>query len=103
MNLVKETLAARTSVRSIARRTHGQNHGLVTRDSGNAVRQVWAIVRFDEGWPASPGRSKSRRRANTNPLDRSMTMGSNVSFSYDERGVLPFDGLVREDHVPDAD
>jgi hypothetical protein len=45
MNLVKETLAARTSVRSIARRTHDQNHGLVTRDSGNAVQQVWAIVR----------------------------------------------------------
>jgi len=30
-------------------------------------------------------------------------MGSNVSFSYDGRGVLPFDGLVREDRVPDAD
>jgi transcriptional regulator with GAF, ATPase, and Fis domain len=30
-------------------------------------------------------------------------MGSNVSFSYNGRGVPPFDRLVREDRVPDAD
>jgi redox-sensitive bicupin YhaK (pirin superfamily) len=57
MNPVKETLAARTSVRSIARRTHGQNHGLVTRlmspsDFGEILKPFVFLDLFDhEGAP----------------------------------------------------
>src|SRR5260370_36401019 len=53
------------------------------------------------GQPAR-GEARVGARTNTNLLDRSMTMGSNVSF-YDERGARAFDGLVREVRVPDSD
>src|SRR5260370_8103630 len=61
MNLVKETLAARTSVRSIARRTHGQNHGLVTRlmspsDFGEILKPFVFLDLFDhQGAPFNVG------------------------------------------------
>src|SRR3982075_2602928 len=61
MNLVKETLAARTSVRSIARRTHGQNHGLVRRlmspsDLGEILKPFVFLDLFDhEGAPFNGG------------------------------------------------
>jgi redox-sensitive bicupin YhaK (pirin superfamily) len=52
MNLVKETLAAWTSVRSMASRTHGQNHGLVTRlmspsDFGEILKPFVFLDLFD--------------------------------------------------------
>jgi len=61
MNLIKETLAARTSVRSIARRTHGQNHGLVTRlmspsDFGEILKPFVFLDLFDhQGAPFNGG------------------------------------------------
>jgi redox-sensitive bicupin YhaK (pirin superfamily) len=61
MNLVKETLAARTSGRSIARRTHGQNHGLVTRlmspsDFGEILKPFVFLDLFDhQGAPFNGG------------------------------------------------
>jgi redox-sensitive bicupin YhaK (pirin superfamily) len=61
MNLVKETLAARTSVRSIARRTHGQNHGLVRRlmspsDFGEILKPFVFLDLFDhQGAPFNGG------------------------------------------------
>jgi redox-sensitive bicupin YhaK (pirin superfamily) len=61
MNLVKETLAARTSVRSTARRTHGQNHGLVTRlispsDFGEILKPFVFLALFDhQGAPFNGG------------------------------------------------
>jgi redox-sensitive bicupin YhaK (pirin superfamily) len=61
MNLVKETLAARTSVRSVARRTHGQNHGLVTRlmspsDFGEILKPFVFLDLFDhQGAPFNGG------------------------------------------------
>ena len=61
MNPVKETLAARTSVRSIARRTHGQNHGLVTRlmspsDFGEILKPFVFLDLFDhQGAPFNGG------------------------------------------------
>jgi redox-sensitive bicupin YhaK (pirin superfamily) len=61
MNLVKETLAARTSVRNIARRTHGQNHGLVTRlmspsDFGEILKPFVFLDLFDhQGAPFNGG------------------------------------------------
>jgi redox-sensitive bicupin YhaK (pirin superfamily) len=61
MNLVKETLAAQTSVRSIARRTHGQNHGLVTRlmspsDFGEILKPFVFLDLFDhQGAPFNGG------------------------------------------------
>jgi redox-sensitive bicupin YhaK (pirin superfamily) len=61
MNLVKETLAARTSVRRIARRTHGQNHGLVTRlmspsDFGEILKPFVFLDLFDhQGAPFNGG------------------------------------------------
>src|SRR5260221_14117724 len=57
MNLVKETLAARTFERRLARRTHGQNHGLVTRlmspsDFGEILKPFVFLDLFDhEGAP----------------------------------------------------
>src|SRR5260221_12344494 len=61
MNLVKETLAARTFERRLARRTHGQNHGLVTRlmspsDFGEILKPFVFLDFFDhEGAPFSGG------------------------------------------------
>src|SRR5216684_2327436 len=61
MNLVKETFAARTSERSIARRTHGQNHGLVTRlmspsDFGEILKPFVFLDLFDhQGAPFNGG------------------------------------------------
>jgi len=61
MNPVKETLAARTSVRSIAHRTHGQNHGLVTRlmspsDFGEILKPFVFLDLFDhQGAPFNGG------------------------------------------------
>jgi redox-sensitive bicupin YhaK (pirin superfamily) len=61
MNLVKETLAAQTSVRSITRRTHGQNHGLVTRlmspsDLGEILKPFVFLDLFDhQGAPFNGG------------------------------------------------
>src|SRR6202166_4756014 len=57
MNLMKETLAVPTSVRSITRRTHGQNHGLATRlmspsDFGEILKPFVFLDLFDhEGGP----------------------------------------------------
>jgi len=61
MNPVRETLTARTSVRSIARRTHGQNHGLVTRlmspsDFGEILKPFVFLDLFDhQGAPFNGG------------------------------------------------
>src|SRR5258707_8090743 len=61
MNLVKETLAARTFERRLARRTHGQNHGLVTRwmspsDFGEILKPFVFLDLFDhEGAPFDGG------------------------------------------------
>src|SRR5882762_7383260 len=57
MNLIKKTLAARTAVRRITRRTHGQNHGLATRlmspsDFGEILKPFVFLDLFDhEGAP----------------------------------------------------
>src|SRR6266851_4113521 len=61
MNLVKETLAARTFERRLARRTHGQNHGLVTRlmspsDFGEILKPFVFLDLFDhQGAPFNGG------------------------------------------------
>src|SRR5882762_9491401 len=61
MNLVKETLAARTFERRLARRTHGQNHGLVTRlmspsDLGEILKPFVFLDLFDhQGAPFDGG------------------------------------------------
>src|SRR5258708_31802145 len=61
MNLVKEPLAARTFERRLARRTHGQNHGLVTRlmspsDFGEILKPFVFLDLFDhEGAPFHGG------------------------------------------------
>src|SRR5467141_600467 len=61
MNLVNETLAARTFERRLARRTHGQNHGLVTRlmspsDFGEILKPFVFLDLFDhQGAPFNGG------------------------------------------------
>src|SRR6266566_889504 len=61
MNLVKETLAARTFERRLARRSHGQNHGLVTRlmspsDFGEILKPFVFLDLFDhQGAPFNGG------------------------------------------------
>src|SRR6267378_4391254 len=61
MNLVKETLVARTFERRLARRTHGQNHGLVTRlmspsDFGEILKPFVFLDLFDhQGAPFNGG------------------------------------------------
>src|SRR5579864_7423510 len=96
MNPVKETLAARTSVRSIARRTHGQNHGLVTRlmspsDFGEILKPFVFLDLFDhEGAPFNGGLHPHSGIA-------TLTYVAEGAVNYidpdDVRGTLPAGGV----------
>src|SRR5258705_1243254 len=96
MNLVKETLAAPTSVRSIARRTHGQNHGLVTRlmspsDFGEILKPFVFLDLFDhQGAPFNGG-----IHPHSGIATLSYVIEGAVSFIDPEnvRGTLPAGGV----------